>query len=190
MRNVPSIIIPMKRALFVLSFALAGNGFAQTSPTRPAENLLAQAARGVGVKQCLPVIERLSSLAVAGAAAHEVLVDWDRAQPDAGPFFSMVGVSFGHQSLAATITAVPHGEGRCTVSAERISIAPYTCESVANVELKGYSVTRLLPTFTVYTASADPGASVSMIDSPPGCLIIRRHVQYGWHEPGSGPAQR
>lgn len=177
----------MKRALFVMSLALAGNGLAQTSPSRPAENLLAQAARSVGVKQCLPVIERLSSLAVAGATAHDVLVDWDRAQPDVGPFFSMVGVSFGQQSLAATITTVPHGKDGCTVAAERISVAPYTCESVASVELKGYSVSRLLPTFTVYTAPADPGASVSLIDTPPGCLIIRRHVQYGWLEPGSSP---
>jgi hypothetical protein len=180
----------MKRALFALSFALAGNGFAQTSSTRPAENLLAQAARSVGVKQCLPVIERLSSLAVAGATAHDVLVDWDRAQPDAGPFFSMVGVSLGHQSLAATITTVPHGKDGCTVAAERILVAPYTCESIAGVELKGYAVSRLLPTFTVYTSPADPGASVSLIDSPPGCLIIRRHVQYGWLEPRSSQAPK
>lgn len=180
----------MKRALVALSFAFAGNASAQAWPRPPAENLLAHAARGVGVKQCLSAIERLSSQAIAGAATHDVLVDWDRAQPDAGPFFSMVGVSLGRQSLAATITAVPHGKDGCTVSAERISVAPYTCESVASVELKGYSVSRLLPTFTVYTAPADPGASVSLIDSPPGCLIIRRHVQYGWLEPDSSPARR
>lgn len=179
----------MKLAILALACALAGNGYAQSSSSPRAGNLLETAARGVGVKQCLSAIERLSGLAVAGAADHDVLVDWDRVQPDAGPFFSMVGMSLGRQSVAATITAVPNGQGACTVSAERISVAPYTCESVASAELKGYSVSRLLPTFTVYTAPGDPGASVSLIDTPPGCLVIRRHVQYGWKEPGSPVAR-
>ena len=184
----------MKAAILAMAFALAGNATAETTFQRasapPADNLLAQAARSVGVKQCLPAIERLSGLAVAGASAHDVLVDWDRAQPDAGAFFSLIGVNLGRQSLAATITAVPHAKGGCTVSAERISVAPYTCESIASVELKGYMASRLLPTFTVYTVKGDPGESVSLIDSPPGCLVIRRHVQYGWQEPGSAPLRR
>ena len=47
----------------------------------------------------------------------------------------------------------------------------------------GYTATRLLPTFTVYTLAQDPGSSVSLIDSPPSCLVIRRYVQYHWKEP-------
>lgn len=188
----------MKAALFAtafaMSFAMAGNAPAQTpapnSPRAPSDNLLAQAARGVGVKQCLPAVERLSALATSGANAHDILVDWDRAQPDVGPFFSMIGMSLGRHAVAATITAVPQGKGGCTISAERISVAPFTCASIAGVELKGYAASRLLPTFTVYTVRGDAGASVSLIDSPPGCLVIRRHVQYAWQEPGSSPAHR
>lgn len=146
-------------------------------------NLLSEAARAVGVRQCGVAIERLSALAIQGSRSHDVLVDWDRAQPDAGPFFSLMGINFQGQSIAATITAVPQGNDGCTVAAERVSVAPYTCESIASVELKGYAAHRLLPNFTVYTAQADPGASVSLIDSPPSCLVIRRHVQYGWKAP-------
>lgn len=150
-------------------------------------NLLEAAAQGVGVKQCLAAVARLSALAVAGSRSHDVLVDWDRAKPDAGPFFSLLGVNYGGQSAAATITAVPQQNGECTVAAERISVAPFTCQSIAQVELKGYQATSLLPNFTVYTLANDPGASVSLIESPPTCLVIRRHVQYNWKPAAASP---
>jgi hypothetical protein len=167
----------------------AGSAAAQVPPpsTGPGPNLVVQAARGLGVVTCLGAIDRLSSLAIAGSRDHDVLIDWDHGAPDVGPFFSLLGVNFGGQSLAATITAIPQGSNGCTVSAERISVAPFTCQSIADVELKGYTATRLLPTFTVYTVAQDPGSSVSLIDSPPSCLVIRRYVQFGWKDPG-GPA--
>ncbi|AMO93390.1 hypothetical protein CFter6_0665 [Collimonas fungivorans] len=146
------------------------------------KNLLAEAARSVGIKQCQPAITRLSALAINGTGAHDVLVDWDRAHPDRGPFFSLTGIEYAGASAAVSITAVPQDGGACSVSAERISIAPYSCKSIADTELKGYSATPLLPTFTVYVSPAEPGGSVSLVDSPPGCLIIRRYVQYGWTE--------
>jgi hypothetical protein len=161
---------------------------AQLGPTRAAAasaNLAAEAASSLGVKTCLPAVTRISALAIAGSRNHDVLVDWDRAQPDAGPFFSLMGVNFGGQSVAATLMAVPQGNDGCTIAAERISVAPFTCQSIAEVELKDYSATRLLPTFTVYTQASDPGSSVSLIDSPPSCLVIRRFVQYGWKEPAA-----
>ena len=179
----------MKTPLFISVLLVCLSLRAQPVP-RPAENLLEKAAESIGIRQCLPAVARLSALAVSGSRGHDVLIDWDRAQPDAGPFFSLVGVNFQGQSVAATITAVPQGSDGCTVAAERISVAPYTCESIAAVELKGYAATRLLPTFTVYTQATDPGASVSLIDSPPSCLVIRRHVQYGWREPSPADPQQ
>jgi hypothetical protein len=146
------------------------------------KNLLAEAASGVGVKQCQPAITRLSALAINGTRGHDVLVDWDRAHPDRGPFFSLTGIEYAGASAAVSITAVPQDGGACSVAAERISIAPYSCKSIADTELKGYSATPLLPTFTVYVSPAEPGGSVSLVDSPPGCLIIRRYVQYNWTE--------
>lgn len=173
--------MPFPRSVLVpAALLLACRVAVAQAPAAPTPNLLVEAARQVGVRQCLPAISRLADLAVAGARSHDVLVDWDRAAPDAGPFFSLLGVSYGQQSVAVTVNAIPQGAGGCTVAAERISVAPYTCRSIAEVELKGYAATALLPTFTVYTLASDPGASVSLIDSPPGCLVIRRHVQYRW----------
>jgi hypothetical protein len=154
---------------------------AKAAATAP-KNLLAEAASGVGVKQCQPAVARLSALAINGTRAHDVLVDWDRAHPDRGPFFSLTGIEYAGASAAVSITAVPQDGGACSVAAERISIAPYSCKSIADTELKGYSATPLLPTFTVYVSPAEPGGSVSLVDSPPGCLIIRRYVQYNWTE--------
>jgi hypothetical protein len=191
------IIGPMSKAaieLLGLAFACAAFG-AQAQGAAPGQtsapaNLLAEAAREIGVKQCLPALSRLSALAITGSRAHDVLLDWDRAKPDAGPLFSLLGLSYGGQSAAATITVIPQPGGDCTVAAERISVAPFTCDSIAQVELKGYKLTRLLPNFNVYTQPSDPGASVSLIDSPPSCLVIRRHVQYGWTALPSTPPAR
>lgn len=156
---------------------------AMSPQKKTSSNLLIEAVRSVGATQCLAVIERLSTLAIAGSKTHEILLDWDRINPNTGPVFSLLGVGFSDSVTATSITTVPQAGGACAVAAERISMAPYTCKSIAQLELKGYKVTPLLPMFTVYTSPQDIGASVSLMESPPGCLIIRRHVQYGWQVP-------
>lgn len=176
--------------------ALGAPGHAQVTPQRPPAAPLAQApaagvpldaltaaATNVGVRRCLPAISRLSSLTVSGSTGNDVLVDWDRKNPDGGPFFSLSGVEYKNASLAFSLTAVPDAAGGCSIAAERISVAPFACRSIAQQELGGYQVTQLLATFTVYVDPRDPGASVTLIDSPPGCLIIRRHVEYDWKDP-------
>ncbi len=162
------------------------------SPQLPAQvakstalDTLTLAAKNVGVVRCLPAISRLSSLVVSGSTGNDVLVDWDRKSADTRPFFSLSGVEYKNASLAFSLTAVPDSQGGCSVAAERISVAPFTCSSIAQQELPGYSVNRLLATFTVYVSPQDPGASVTLIDSAPGCLIIRRHVEFDWKDPSS-----
>ncbi len=190
---IPSRRAPRLRGLMAagLLCVLGFSGHAQVSPPRPAAPLpaaapldaLTAAATNVGIKRCLPAISRLSSLTVNGSTGNDVLVDWDRKNPDGGPFFSLSGVEYKNASLAFSLTAVPDAAGGCSVAAERISVAPFACKSIAQQELGGYRVTQLLATFTVYVDPRDPGASVTLIDSPPGCLIIRRHVEYDWKDP-------
>ena len=155
-----------------------------------AVDALTAAATNVGVKRCLPAISRLSSLTVTGSTGNDVLVDWDRKNPDVGPFFSLSAVVYRNASIAFSLTAVPDALGGCSVAAERISVAPFTCRSIALQELASYRSVQLLPSFNVYVDEKDPGASVSLIDSPPGCLIIRRHVEYDWKEPQPGVPRR
>ncbi|MET3182352.1 UNVERIFIED_ORG: hypothetical protein ABIC43_005528 [Variovorax guangxiensis] len=182
--------------LAILAWAAAGAAFAQgvlvpQAPPAQPQDTLTRAATSVGVKRCLPAITRLSTLTVQGSRSHDVLLDWDRKRPDAGPMFSLIGMEFPNAGVAASITAVPDDSGACTVSAERISVAPFTCASVGQQELSTYKMTRLLPNYTVYTDEKEPTSSVSLIDSPPGCLIIRRYVEYGWRDPaaaGASPA--
>ena len=162
---------------------------APTVPLAPGaapQDKLAQAAASVGVQKCLPAIRRLSALTVQGSRSHDVLLDWDRKQPDAGPFFSLVGMEFPNAGVAASVTAVPDASSNtCTIAAERISVAPFTCASIAQSELPGYQMFRLLPTYAVYTDPKEPTSSVSLIDSPPGCLVIRRFVEYHWQDPAA-----
>ncbi|MGJ7527895.1 hypothetical protein ACSFB7_19445 [Variovorax sp. GB1P17] len=173
--------------------AAAGTALAQgvlvpQAPPAAPQDTLTRAATSVGVKRCLPAITRLATLTVQGSRSHDVLLDWDRKRPDVGPMFSLIGMEFPNAGVAASITAIPDDSGACTVSAERISVAPFTCASVAQQELAGYKVTRLLPIYAVYTDDKEPTSSVSLIDSPPGCLIIRRYVEYGWRDPAAAPA--
>lgn len=163
----------------------------QPTPQAVAKPLdtLTLAATNVGIKRCLPAISRLSSLVLNGSTGNDVLVDWDRKNADGMPFFSLSGVEYKNASLAFSLTAVPDSQGGCSIAAERISVAPFTCRSIALQELAGYRAVQLLPTFTVYVDEKDAGASVSLIDSPPGCLLIRRHVQFDWKEPPAGASQ-
>ncbi|MGJ7532404.1 MULTISPECIES: hypothetical protein [unclassified Variovorax] len=175
------------------AWAAAGTALAQgvlvpQAPPAAPQDTLTRAATSVGIKRCLPAITRLSTLAVQGARSHDVLLDWDRKRPDGGPMFSLIGMEFPNAGVAASITAIPDESGACTVSAERISVAPFTCASVGQQELASYKMTRLLPNYAVYTDEKEPTSSVSLIDSPPGCLVIRRYVEYGWRDPAAAAA--
>jgi len=176
------------------AWATAGAAIAQGAPAPQAlpvqQDTLTRAAASVGVGRCLNAITRLSSLAVQGSRGHDVLLDWDRKRPDAGPMFSLIGIQYPNAGVAASITVVPDDTGGCTMSAERISVAPFTCASVARQELGGYKVTQLLPIYAVYTDDKEPASSVSLIDSPPGCLVIRRYVEYGWKDPAAAAGKR
>jgi len=188
----PNIRRPLPALVALAAWTLTGAAFAQgvLAPQAPAvqQDTLTRAATSVGIKRCLPAITRLSTLTVQGSRAHDVLLDWDRARPDNGPMFSLIGMEFPNAGVAASITAIPNDGGTCTVAAERISVAPFTCASVAQQELRGYKVTQLLPIYAVYTDEKEPTSSVSLIDSPPGCLVIRRYVEYGWKDPATAAA--
>ena len=80
----------------------------------------------------------MSKLRHAGQPrANDVLLDWDRKRPDDGPVFALIGLEYANAGAAMSITAIPEADGSCSVSAERISVAPFTCQSVAQQELKG-----------------------------------------------------
>lgn len=157
------------------------------APTQ-GKDVLTQAASSVGVRRCLPAMTRLSRLNVQGSQSHDVLLDWDRERPDDGPVFGFIGAQYPNAGVATSITVVPDAAGACTVSAERTAVAPFTCESVAKSELQGYQMTRLLPIYAVYIDPKEPNSSVSLLDSPPGCLVIRRFVEYHWRDPSQRQA--
>jgi len=180
--------------VFVAGLVCAGGAAAQgvLAPQRQAgspQNALATAVVNVGIKRCGRALERLSNLGVQGARGNDVLLDWDRTRADQSPVFSLIGLDYPNAGAAMSITAIPEPDGSCSVSAERISVAPFTCQSVAQQELQGYRVTPLLVNFNVYTDARDPTSTVSLIDSPPGCLVIRRYVEFSWKEP-VGAAKR
>lgn len=65
--------------------------------------------------------------------------------------------------------AVPEADGSCSVSAERISVAPVACKTVAQREQGGYHATPL-----------------SLIESPLRCLAIRRYMKFPSVASGGG----
>ncbi len=181
-------LLPCAAACALTATAFAQGVLVPQAPPAPPQDVLTRAATSVGVKRCLPAITRLASLTVQGSRSHDVLLDWDRKRPDSGAVFSLIGIEFPNAGVAGSITAIPDDSGACTVAAERISVAPFTCASIAQQELPNYRATRLLPVYTVYTDDKEPTSSVSLIDSPPGCLVIRRYVEYGWRDPAAAAA--
>ncbi|MGV2293290.1 hypothetical protein AAHK20_31595 [Trinickia sp. YCB016] len=166
--------------------AAAQSVLAPGNPPPALPNALALAATNVGVKQCLPAIKALSALGVQGTANNDVLLDWDRKRSGNSSVFSLIGLEYGNGTAAMSVNAVPEADGSCSVAAERISVAPFACKSVADRELAGYRATPLLSHMTVYTDAKDPGSSVSLIDAPPACLVIRRYVKFSSKPPAPG----
>ncbi|NML31018.1 hypothetical protein [Paraburkholderia antibiotica] len=141
-------------------------------------NSLMQAASAIGARQCAPALNELSSLGVKGTTNNDVLFDWDRARGGNSAIFSLIGLESANGNAAMSLTGVPEADGSCSVSAERISVEPADCAAVARKQLPGYQGTRLLSHMMVYTDGKTPGSSVSLIDSKPGCLVIRRYVMF------------
>ncbi|MDM0113021.1 hypothetical protein QTI66_12755 [Variovorax sp. J22R133] len=166
----------------------------QAAPAGAPRDKLSVALPSVGIKRCQPAMARLSALSLQGSRNHDLLLDWDRKRPDNGAVFAFLGIEYPNAGVAAAINAFPEADGSCTVAAERISVAPFTCASIAQQELTGYQMTRLLPIYVVYVDPKEPNSSVSLIDSPPGCLVIRRFVEYSWKDPAAAapaaPARR
>lgn len=162
--------------LLVTSVAFA-QGVLAPGGTEP-RNSLVYAANAVGVRQCLPALTALSVLGVQGTTNNDVLFDWDRTRAGNSTVFSLIGLELPSTNAAMSITGVPEADGSCSVSAERISVAPVTCPALARKELIGYQATKLLPHMMVYTDAKDPGSSVSLIDAQASCLVIRRYVKF------------
>ena len=95
------------------------------------------AAAGQRRHQALPAGHHRACprLSLQGSRAHDLLLDWDRKRPDGGPIFALLGIEYPNAGVAASITAMPEADGSCTVAAERISVAPFTCASIAQQEL-------------------------------------------------------
>lgn len=172
----------------VATGAACAQGVLAPPPQGAPQNALATAVANVGLTSCASALERLSSLGVQGTRANDVLVDWDRKRPATSSVFSLIGMEYANGGGAMTVTSVPEADGTCSLSAERITVAPYTCASVAQNELRGTQRTQLLPNFAVYTDPKDRTSSVSLIDSPPGCLVIRRYVEFNWKDTSAGAA--
>lgn len=164
-------------SLAVIILATAAGSQPVTDPGLP---LLAKAAQSVGVQRCLAAVATVSSRATTGATAQDVILDWDHGQPDAQAFFSLTALEFGPRSAALSLTVVPEAGGGCSIMAERVSGAPVACAVVAKSELTGYVGHPLLGTVTVYANPRTPRETVTLVATPPGCLIIRRQADYNW----------
>lgn len=166
-------------------FPAAGPSLSAPAARAPA-NAMAEAAQLVGVRRCLPAVNRLSSLSLQGAGAHDVVLDWDRQAADASAFFGLMGVAVPQSGVRAeTLTVIPEQTGECTVMAERILWAPRSCAQLAREELPGYAVAPLVPGMAVLTHPSDTGSTVSLLEAGPGCMVIRRFVQYRWRDPSA-----
>lgn len=142
--------------------------------------ILAQAANSIGIKRCYGAIAQISTRASSDSKKQDIVVDWDHRNPDDRPFFSLTAIEYPSAAAVLSLTAVGQPGGACSVLAERISSAAVACKEVARSELVGYHASPLVRAITVYNNPARPRETVTLVDAPPSCLIIRRQVEYDW----------
>lgn len=178
--------MPLRRATAaVLLLLAAGAGIGRLAAptdaaTPPPVALVAAAARDLGVKRCLPAISAIGQRAVTGATMQDIMLDWDRQAPDAGPIFSFTGLGAGNQRAGLTLVAVPNGAGGCAVLVERMSGTDRSCASVAASELPGFPGTALIDGVMVYRNPAQAGETYVLMTNDRGCLILRRQSSFRW----------
>lgn len=172
------------RGLVALMLTLAAARTVAAPPAPPSRlaqvpsNTLMMAMQASGLQRCNTPLKALSDLGLQGSTNNDVLLDWDRQRPANSPVFALLGVETPNGSVAMSLNAAPEADGSCSVSAERISVAPVACKTIAESELIGYQRFPLLKQMTVYTQPNDPGSSVSLINIREGCLIIRRFARF------------
>ncbi|WP_175892803.1 hypothetical protein [Burkholderia cepacia] len=149
------------------------------APAVPA-TVLAHAAEEVGIRRCYDAVAQVSARVFDRSLRADILLDWQRANPDVGPFFSLSGIEFPQSSALLSLVTVPGIAGGCSVLAERMSSAPLSCSQVARSELNGYRATQLVKSVMVYTEASHPREAVVLVDTPPSCLILRRQVHFQW----------
>ncbi|MGS0896424.1 hypothetical protein ACVBGC_28405 [Burkholderia stagnalis] len=164
--------------------SLPPRGPAAVAPGAPAAatgaTVLARSAQAVGIRRCYPAVDQVSARMLAGAQHADVALDWDRQDPDGEPFFALAGLDYANASAVLSLTTVPAPVGGCTILVERVSSAPLPCNAVAAAELRDYKGTPLVRAVTVYANPGRPRETVTLVDAPPACLIIRRQVRFRW----------
>lgn len=150
------------------------------APGEGVETVLAQAARRIGIQRCYPAVAAVSGHMFTNTQRADVVLDWDRQDPDRQPFFSLSGLEYPQSAAVLSLTTVPGPAGGCAILVERTSSTAGTCADVARSELAGYQGSALVRSVTVYTERSRPRETVTLIDAPPSCVVIRRQVQYGW----------
>lgn len=145
-----------------------------------APTVLAGAATAAGIRRCHSAIDAVSGRMFTGASHVDVMLDWDRTNSDGSPFFSLSGIDFRRDTALLSLTTAPTATGGCAILVERISSAPTTCSAVARSDLSGYRATPLVRAVTVYTNTARPRETITLVDAPPSCLVLRRQVEFNW----------
>ncbi len=176
------LLVAVASGGLVTSSALAAALESPSSPTTGAQEatLLARSARAVGVQRCYAAVDQVSARMLASTRHVDIALDWDRHDPDGEPLFALAGLEYPNASAVLSLTTVPVPSGGCTILVERMSSAPLSCNAVAASELHGYKGTALVKAVTVFANSSRPRETVTLVDTPPTCLIIRRQVQFRW----------
>ncbi|MXN79919.1 hypothetical protein GR157_35005 [Burkholderia sp. 4701] len=162
-----------------VAVAQSGSMLPPATPDRT-QTILAQAAQAVGVRRCLAAVDQVSDRMFAQTKHADIALDWDRGNADGEPLFSLSGLEYQDASAVLSMTTVPSPEGGCTIMVERISSAPTSCKEVVRSTLAGYRATPLVKAVTVYVNPSQPRETVTLIDSPPSCLIVRRQSRFNW----------
>ncbi|WP_338641797.1 hypothetical protein [Burkholderia pyrrocinia] len=173
-RSSVTFLVVVLTASATSAAAAQSDSMLPAAPASRSQTILAQAAQAIGVRRCLATVDQVSDRMFAQVKRPDVALDWDRSYPDGEPVFSLSGLEYQDVSAALSLTMVPSPAGGRTILAERISSAPTSCTEVVRSTLAGYKGTQLVKAVTVYANPKHPRDTVTLVESPPNCVIVRR----------------
>lgn len=161
---------------FCLSLGVAPTAWASTETP-----LVALAAKKIGVKVCLEAITKVATDNMAGVVDQNIVVNWNKKDPNGEPFFSMTALGAGEQRAILSITAIPLAQHKgCALMVERIFTSAQLCSVIGNNQLSTFVGGSLIKGVFVYQDPENREETYTLMQNSNNCTVIFRREIPKW----------
>lgn len=156
-------------------------GVAPTAWASPEAPLVALAAKKIGVKACLEAITKVATDNMVGAVDQDIVINWNKKDPNGEPFFSLTALGAGEQRAILSITAIPLAQHKgCALMVQRVFTSTQLCSDIANNQLSTFVGGSLIKGVFVYQDPENREETYTLMQNSNNCTIIFRREIPKW----------